>query len=128
MKENTIRLSESDLVRLVKRIVNEQSVPPGPQTTSNPTPRTTSNPTPQTTSGPPIPRKVKNPIHTSENSPYYCRIGQSQGRIGQVPIHRSGPNISMGETGFGLYDSSNKLICTISTKYPQGGYVARPTR
>ena len=33
----------------------------------------------------------------------------------------------MGETGFGLYDSSNKLICIISTKYTQGGTVSTPT-
>jgi hypothetical protein len=54
----------------------------------------------------------------------YCKIGTAQGIIKQHTTGTSGPNVNLGETGFGLFDTSGKLICKISTKYTQGGYVA----
>jgi len=39
-----------------------------------------------------------------------------------------GNNVNMGETGFGLFDNAGKLICIISTKYTQGGYVATSSK
>ena len=54
----------------------------------------------------------------------YCKVGQSQGTLKQHTTAVSGPNVKMGETGFGLFDSSGKMICMISTKFPQGGYIA----
>lgn len=85
------RLTENDLVRLVKKVINEQSAvkPAG-----------------------------------GGQSGRYCKVGQSQGVLKQHATGTSGPNVAMGETGFGLFDPSGKMICMISTKYTQGGYVA----
>ena len=101
--KKVMRLTESDLTRLVKRVLEEQV---SPQT------RPTNSPVP-----------VKN-----QSSGPYCKIGSSQGIIKQHTVGTSGPNVNLGETGFGLFDSSGKLICKISTKYTQGGYVTTPSR
>jgi hypothetical protein len=99
--KNTVRLTESDLVRLVEKVLSEQTPQPGPKLT------TTTKPSNQF--GP------------------YCKIGTSQGIIRQHATSKGGPNVNMGETGFGLFDGSGKLICKISTKHIQGGYVTRPS-
>ncbi len=58
--------------------------------------------------------------------PPYCKIGQSQGTIVTAQTGTSGPDTSLGETGLAL-SLNGKEVCLISTKYPQGGYVTRPT-
>jgi len=103
--------------RLENRVLSEQSVSPNPPTTSvRPT---------NTTSARADIKSVRN--NAQSTKPPYCKVGESQGVIRQVPTSKSGPNVNMGETGFGLYDNSNKLICIISTKYTQGGTVSTPT-
>ena len=109
------KLTEADLNRLVKRVINEQTVytpmqnrqisPQSPQPGGKPTPQSTSN---------------------NQHGPY-CRIGQSKGIIKQHTVAVGGPDVKFGETGFGLFDDSGKLICKISTKYTQGGSVATPS-
>ena len=106
--KNTVRLTESDLVNLVKRVLEEQ-VPQQTGLGIKPTTQPSAKPTTGGQYGP------------------YCNIGTSQGIIKQHTTGKSGPNVNMGETGFGLFDTSGKLICKISTKHLQGGYVTKPS-
>ena len=108
--KNIIGLTESDLVRIVKKVLNEQGAIPG----VNPT-----KPTPSVS-----PTKSRMKLAGGGQYGPYCKIGTAQGIIKQHTTGTSGPNVNLGETGFGLFDTSGKLICKISTKYTQGGYVA----
>ena len=58
--------------------------------------------------------------------PPYCKIGQSEGKIVIAQTGSSGPDTSLGETGFAL-SLNGKVVCLISTKYTQGGYVTTPS-
>ena len=108
--KNIIGLTESDLVRIVKKVLNEQGAIPSVSPTK---------PTPGVS-------PTKSPMKAAGGGQYgpYCKIGTAQGIIKQHATGSSGPNVNLGETGFGLFDASGKLICKISTKYTQGGYVA----
>jgi len=114
---NTIRLTESDLTKLVKRVIKEQASPFAPQLPSNR----------QASPQPPKPGSRPQSQSNNQRGPY-CKIGQSKGIIKQHTVAIGGPNATFGETGFGLFDDSGKLICKISTKYTQGGTVATPTK
>ena len=59
--------------------------------------------------------------------PPYCKVGQSQGIIVKAQTSTSGPNDSLGETGFAL-SVNGKEICLISTKHTKGGYVTPPSQ
>ena len=54
------------------------------------------------------------------------KIGQSEGKIVIAQTGSSGPDTSLGETGFAL-SLNGKVVCLISTKYTQGGYVTTPS-
>jgi hypothetical protein len=58
--------------------------------------------------------------------PPYCKVGQSQGTIVTAQTAVTGPDKSLGETGFAL-SVNGKEVCLISTKYQQGGTVASAT-
>ena len=102
MAKKIVRLTESDLVIIVKKVLNEQGAIPSVSPTKSP---------------------MKASGGGGQYGPY-CKIGTAQGIIKQHTTGTSGPNVNLGETGFGLFDTSGKLICKISTKYTQGGYVA----
>ena len=93
-----IKLNESDLNRLVARVIKEQAA-----------------------------TAAVKPAGGGQYGPY-CKTGQSQGILKQHTVGTGGPNVSMGETGLGLFEPNGKLICKISTKYTQGGNVATPTQ
>ena len=118
--KNIIRLTESDLVRIVKKVLNEQGAIPSVSPTK-PTPGV--SPTKPTPGVSPTKSPMKAAGGGGQYGPY-CKIGTAQGIIKQHTTGTSGPNVNLGETGFGLFDTSGKLICKISTKYTQGGYVA----
>ena len=99
--KNIIGLTESDLVRIVKKVLNEQGAIPSVS-----------------------PTKSRMKLAGGGQYGPYCKIGTAQGIIKQHATGSSGPNVNLGETGFGLFDASGNLICKISTKYTQGGYVA----
>ena len=136
--KNIVGLKESDLVRLVKKVLNEQApISSAPQQSRGPMPgapqqsRFDQRLARQATRNPGVaqtPAPAKNPVKKGggQYGPY-CKIGTSQGIIKQHTTARSGPDASLGETGFGLFDAAGKLICKISTKYTQGGYVAKPS-
>ncbi len=111
MAKKIVRLTESDLVIIVKKVLNEQGAIPSVSPTK-PTPGVSPTKSPMKASG-----------GGGQYGPY-CKIGTAQGIIKQHTTGTSGPNVNLGETGFGLFDTSGKLICKISTKYTQGGYVA----
>jgi hypothetical protein len=100
---------------LVRRVIKEQSqqVPRKSTAVSSRPPGTGGKPSPQSTGN-------------NEYGPY-CRIGTAQGVIKQHATGSRGPNVKMGETGFGLFDASNKMICMISTKFTNGGTVVTST-
>jgi hypothetical protein len=58
--------------------------------------------------------------------PPYCEIGKSQGTVVKAQTGTSGPDTSLGETGLAL-SVNGKVVCLISTKYQQGGYVTKKT-
>ena len=118
--KNIIGLTESDLVRIVKKVLNEQGAIPSVSPTK-PTPGV--SPTKPTPGVSPTKSPMKAAGGGGQYGPY-CKIGTDQGIIKQHTTGTSGPNVNLGETGFGLFDTSGKLICKISTKYTQGGYVA----
>lgn len=118
--KNIIRLTESDLVRILKKVLNEQGAIPSVSPTK-PTPGV--SPTKPTPGVSPTKSPMKAAGGGGQYGPY-CKIGTAQGIIKQHTTGTSGPNVNLGETGFGLFDTSGKLICKISTKYTQGGYVA----
>ena len=118
--KNIIRLTELDLVRIVKKVLNEQGAIPSVSPTK-PTPGV--SPTKPTPGVSPTKSPMKAAGGGGQYGPY-CKIGTAQGIIKQHTTGTSGPNVNLGETGFGLFDTSGKLICKISTKYTQGGYVA----
>ena len=118
--KNIIRLTESDLMRIVKKVLNEQGAIPSVSPTK-PTPGV--SPTKPTPGVSPTKSPMKAAGGGGQYGPY-CKIGTAQGIIKQHTTGTSGPNVNLGETGFGLFDTSGKLICKISTKYTQGGYVA----
>ena len=126
-----VRLTEADLTRLIRRVIQEQASPFAPQLPLN---RQASPQPPKPGSIPQLPSnnqrgpggKPQSQINNQRGP--YCRIGQSKGIIKQHTVAIGGPNATFGETGFGLFDDSGKLICKISTKYTQGGTVATPTK
>ena len=59
--------------------------------------------------------------------PPYCKVGESQGKIVTAQTSKSGPDISLGETGFAL-SVNGKEICLISTKHTKGGYVTKASQ
>jgi hypothetical protein len=102
--KKVIRLTESDLNRIVRKVLNEQT---SDQSSGQVTPAPQSR-------------------ISGQYGPY-CKIGESKGIIKQHTVGSGGANTTFGETGFGLFDDSGKLICKISTKYTQGGFVAVST-
>jgi len=59
--------------------------------------------------------------------PPYCKVGESQGIIVNAQTSKSGPDVSLGETGFAL-SVNGKEICLISTKHTKGGYVTKASQ
>ena len=116
------KLTEQDLVRLINKVIKEQAAPI--QQMAKQVAKQTSPTAPRPANSPVPPKKQ------SSGNQYgpYCKIGSSQGIINQHTTGTSGPNVNLGETGFGLFDASGKLICKISTKHTQGGYVATVSR
>jgi len=116
------KLTEQDLVRLINKVIKEQAAPI--QQMAKQVAKQTS-PTAPSPANSPVPPKKQ-----SSGNQYgpYCKIGSSQGIINQHTTGTSGPNVNLGETGFGLFDASGKLICKISTKHTRGGYVTTASR
>ena len=105
-----------------KPLVNEQPVPQPPR------PGTVRK-TPQTTQPVPAPSQVRGTTDPGNQykQPPYCKIGQSKGTVVTAQTGTSGPNTALGETGLAL-SVNGKVVCLISTKYTQGGYVTSQSR
>jgi hypothetical protein len=122
MTENFSKLINSKLGDS-KPLVNEQpAVPPPPRPGVG-------RKTPQTTPPAPAPSTVSSTTDPNNQykQPPYCKIGQSKGTVVTAQTGTSGPNTALGETGLAL-SVNGKVVCLISTKYTQGGYVTSQSR
>lgn len=109
-----------------KPLVNEQTVPQPPRPgTVRKTPQTT-QPAPPPSGGTPRQTRLGGVSGNQYKKPPYCKVGQSQGTVVIAQTGKGGPDTSLGETGLAL-SVNGKVVCLISTKYKQGGYVTRPS-